>query len=99
MLRHLTNANKCFDFSRTDNGVYCTPCALFGNVSAGGNELLTLVKQPLKRYVNICEKLRDHLNTKYHQFNVVKSMEMIRLKKCNNSDVSLQLKSHLALQI
>ena len=94
-LHHLTGNFKCFDYSRTEKGIFCTPCVLFGGREAGGIKLKYLVSSPLQNFSRLTGNdgyLTEHLNKYYHQQAVLKSFDFLKTQETGN-DVSTMVKT------
>ena len=93
-MQYLSDKFNCFDYSRTEKGLFCTPCVIFGNRQAGGVGLQTLVTNPFTNYTKLSDKLKKHISTVYHQQSVVKGNEFLKAYESGINVCSMANSAH-----
>lgn len=64
-------------YSKKTDGVFCAACVLWYTAPVHGTEATYLIKEPLRDWKKIQEKVRKHMNTDYHKSAAI-SMDMFK---------------------
>lgn len=93
---HITGKNDAFKYSFIMEGVVCVPCVLFGPTEVENDRgkitpLGNFVTKPFKKFEKISERIKDHLENRYHRWSQERADQFLRVAQTPGSSVVDQL--------
>lgn len=93
---HITRQNNAFKYSFKMEGVVCVPCVLFSSTEIENDRgkithLGNFVTKPFKKFEKISERLKEHLQNKYHRWSQERADAFLRVTQTPGTSIVDQL--------